>query len=475
MTDHRNGNGHANGQRQARGRGPGEPDVPGPPQGVRLAGHSRGREPRHLRQVLGLCRPRLGDQESRRLPHPPCRRPPGDLLPRSQGRGPRAVQRLPPSRRAGLPRARGQRAAVPVHLSRLDLQHRRLGQGYPRRRRLSAGLRQAGQEPDAGGAARALQGFLFRQSRSERASICTPISPAPRTTSISSSISRRPAAWRSSPACRNTTSRRTGNCWSRTRVDDYHLVTTHSTWLNYMRNSGVNITPTKGHMLPTKGFGLDLGNGHLTTDNPNYRGRPVARWISVYRRGGQGRHRRHPRRAGRAARRGEGGARRRHQPQPLHLPQSRHQRRLVGDGAPLHAGRARPDARHRLGARPGRGDRGAARPPPARLPDLLRPRRLRHARRRRGAGAGAAGLRRLARGAVDRPVARHGFEPGAACHRRGPSPRVLAQVERDDGGSGHEQAARSRRHRDPRRGGGLPLSRGRPARSTGGSTTGWAC
>ena len=65
-------------------------------------------------------------------------------------------------------------------------------------------------------------------------------------------------------------------------VDDYHLVTTHSTWLNYMRNSGVNVTPTKGHMLPTQGFGIDLGNGHLTTDNPNYRGRPVARWISVY-------------------------------------------------------------------------------------------------------------------------------------------------------------------------------------------------
>ena len=65
-------------------------------------------------------------------------------------------------------------------------------------------------------------------------------------------------------------------------VDDYHLVTTHSTWLNYMRNSGVNITPAKGQMLPTKGFGLDLGNGHLTTDNPNYRGRPVAKWISVY-------------------------------------------------------------------------------------------------------------------------------------------------------------------------------------------------
>ena len=65
-------------------------------------------------------------------------------------------------------------------------------------------------------------------------------------------------------------------------VDDYHLVTTHSTWLNYMRNSGVNVTPAKGHMLPTKGFGNDFGNGHLTTDNPNYRGRPVAKWISVF-------------------------------------------------------------------------------------------------------------------------------------------------------------------------------------------------
>ena len=67
-------------------------------------------------------------------------------------------------------------------------------------------------------------------------------------------------------------------------VDDYHLLATHSTWLNYMRNAGVNIQPPKGSglLLPTKGFGKDLGNGHLTTDNPNFRGRPVAKWISVY-------------------------------------------------------------------------------------------------------------------------------------------------------------------------------------------------
>jgi phenylpropionate dioxygenase-like ring-hydroxylating dioxygenase large terminal subunit len=67
-------------------------------------------------------------------------------------------------------------------------------------------------------------------------------------------------------------------------VDDYHLVATHATWLNYMRNSGVNVSPPKGSnlLLPTKGAGKDLGNGHLTTDNPNYRGRPVAKWISIY-------------------------------------------------------------------------------------------------------------------------------------------------------------------------------------------------
>lgn len=67
-------------------------------------------------------------------------------------------------------------------------------------------------------------------------------------------------------------------------VDDYHLVSTHATWLSYMRNSGVNITPPRGSnlLLPTKGAGIDLGNGHLTTDNPNFRGRPVAKWISIY-------------------------------------------------------------------------------------------------------------------------------------------------------------------------------------------------
>ena len=66
-------------------------------------------------------------------------------------------------------------------------------------------------------------------------------------------------------------------------VDDYHLPSTHATWLAYMANSGVKIErPTEGRVLPTKGLAVDLGNGHFTTDNVNFRGRPVAAWIPIY-------------------------------------------------------------------------------------------------------------------------------------------------------------------------------------------------
>jgi len=65
--------------------------------------------------------------------------------------------------------------------------------------------------------------------------------------------------------------------------DDYHLLTTHATWLDYLKSSGVEVKrPEKGHMLPSHGLGKDLGNGHGTTDNVNFRGRPVAAWIPIY-------------------------------------------------------------------------------------------------------------------------------------------------------------------------------------------------
>lgn len=65
--------------------------------------------------------------------------------------------------------------------------------------------------------------------------------------------------------------------------DDYHLITTHATWLDYLRRSGVEMKrPEKGELLPASGKGRDLGSGHGTTDNVNFRGRPVAKWIPLY-------------------------------------------------------------------------------------------------------------------------------------------------------------------------------------------------
>jgi p-cumate 2,3-dioxygenase subunit alpha len=65
--------------------------------------------------------------------------------------------------------------------------------------------------------------------------------------------------------------------------DDYHLLTTHKTWLDYLRKSGVEMKPPEqGHLLPAHGIGKPLGNGHAVIDNVNFRGRPVARWIPVY-------------------------------------------------------------------------------------------------------------------------------------------------------------------------------------------------
>lgn len=64
--------------------------------------------------------------------------------------------------------------------------------------------------------------------------------------------------------------------------DDYHLLTTHSTWLDYMKDSGVEMKRPEGLLLPARGVGKDLGNGHACVDNVNFRGRPVARWIPIY-------------------------------------------------------------------------------------------------------------------------------------------------------------------------------------------------
>jgi p-cumate 2,3-dioxygenase alpha subunit len=65
--------------------------------------------------------------------------------------------------------------------------------------------------------------------------------------------------------------------------DDYHLLSVHGSWLTYLKNSGVEMKrPERGHLLPGRGVGKVLGNGHGCTDNVNFRGRPVAKWIPIY-------------------------------------------------------------------------------------------------------------------------------------------------------------------------------------------------
>ena len=47
--------------------------------------------------------------------------------------------------------------------------------------------------------------------------------------------------------------------------DDYHLHATHSTYLDYMKDTGVDVKLGKGLMMPTPGIGKALGNGRLKT------------------------------------------------------------------------------------------------------------------------------------------------------------------------------------------------------------------
>jgi len=48
-------------------------------------------------------------------------------------------------------------------------------------------------------------------------------------------------------------------CLVENSFDDYHLLSTHSTWLNYLKSSGVEMKrPEKGEMLPAHGVGKDL-------------------------------------------------------------------------------------------------------------------------------------------------------------------------------------------------------------------------
>ena len=230
----------------------------------------------------------------------------------------------------------------------------------------------------------------------------------------------------------------------------------------------------EGRAAADPGFGHDLGNGHLTTDNPNYRGRPVAKWISVYGEDAKADIDAIRNELVRAARRGARRARRRHQPQsrasfPISSSTTARRSRCATSIRSRRTACTSPPGRSARSRRPRRSARaGCTRSSPSTAP-AASPRPTTSRRSKRRSTASPPGAR--CRGPICR--AAWATSQRAARHRRGPSARVLAQVERADGGAGMNELARPRPSRAPKS---RICSITRPTCSIpGGSTTGSSC
>ena len=66
-------------------------------------------------------------------------------------------------------------------------------------------------------------------------------------------------------------------------VDGYHAVTTHATYLDYLKNMAGGLVP-----VPLSGRSFDLGNGHAVLEYKAPWGRPIAQWVPMF--GEHGKH-----------------------------------------------------------------------------------------------------------------------------------------------------------------------------------------
>ncbi len=238
----------------------------------------------HLRQVLDLCRPRLRAEEAGRFPHPQGRRPAGDLLPRPARRRSTACS-TPAATAARMvcTEREGNRAPLPLHLSRLDLRQRRPLVGVPGDDAYADELRQEHFGLRRPARFEEYRGFWFMNLDADAPSLADYLAGAK--DYIDLVIDQSPSGQMEIIAgMQEYDVNANWKLMVENSVDDYHLPSTHSTWLNFMANSGVKIEPPKedGLVLPTHGLAVELGNGHFTTDNINFRGRPVAKWIPLY-------------------------------------------------------------------------------------------------------------------------------------------------------------------------------------------------
>jgi hypothetical protein len=78
-------------------------------------------EMRSIINAAGVCRPRVGDPEPRRLPGAGHRQPADAVLARPRRRQARILQQLPAPQGAGLPGARGQHLGYELLLPRMDV------------------------------------------------------------------------------------------------------------------------------------------------------------------------------------------------------------------------------------------------------------------------------------------------------------------------------------------------------------------
>lgn len=60
-------------------------------------------------------------------------------------------------------------------------------------------------------------------------------------------------------------------------VDGYHAVSTHATYLDYLKNTNGSLSSTK-----LEGTSYDLGNGHAVLEYTAPWGRPIASWVPLW-------------------------------------------------------------------------------------------------------------------------------------------------------------------------------------------------
>ncbi|MGN5477864.1 aromatic ring-hydroxylating oxygenase subunit alpha [Cupriavidus basilensis] len=69
----------------------------------------------------------------------------------------------------------------------------------------------------------------------------------------------------------------TGSCSVENSVDGYHAVSTHATYLDYLKNTNGGLSSTK-----LEGTSRDLGNGHAVLEYAAPWGRPIASWVPLW-------------------------------------------------------------------------------------------------------------------------------------------------------------------------------------------------